>query len=114
MNRDDVQARYQLPSQLLADYESWRKKQADGQSISSSYTADNIVDLRLMLNLQQLGFSANEIENFLSLTHRQPVPSAKLIAMLIQHRQGRLAMIHRYERQIAGIDYLRFQFIENN
>lgn len=114
MNRDDVQAEYQLSRQLLADYESWRRKKTDGQSLPLIYEADDIAELRLMRNLQQIGLSANEIEDFLSLNQRQPVPAARLIAMLTQHRQDRLAMIHQYERQIVGIDYLRFQLTESN
>ncbi|TGD19657.1 MerR family transcriptional regulator [Levilactobacillus suantsaiihabitans] len=113
VNRDDVQAKYHFPSQLLSDYESWRVKQFAGQ-LAPTYTPTDIEALRLMLRLQQIGFSSHDIEDFLALNLRKQGPPAELIAMLTQHRQERLAAIHHYERQIAGIDYLRFQLTENH
>lgn len=114
VNQDDVQDKYHFPSQLLSDYESWRVKQFAGQLTPAPYTLADIEALRLMLRLQQIGFSSNEIEDFLALNLRKQGPPVKLIAMLTQHRQERLAAIHQYERQIAGIDYLRFQLTENH
>lgn len=114
VNRDDVQAKYHLSNQLLSDYESWRVKQVDGQLAPSTYTVEDIEKLRLMFDLQQIGFLSQEIEDFLGLKLQQQVPPAKLIALLTQRRREKLTTIHHFEQQIASIDYLKFQLMENH
>lgn len=64
--------------------------------------------LSLMMTLKSIGFSSEEIGKYMELCLNHSIPDRKLY-MLNQKRNALLDLVHKQEKQINQIDYLRYE-----
>lgn len=62
----------------------------------------------ITLTLQEIGFTSAEVDSYLQLL-KQKHAEAALLQMLNRKREATLDDIHRRERQLEKLDYLRHQ-----
>ena len=109
VKRQEVSERYQIPLDILREYESWapggakRKGRAGWQ-----YDDTDLERLGTLLTLYEIGFSAQEARTYMCLPEESRTAAWRL-QMLKQKRAETLEEIHRKERQLQKLDYLRYE-----
>lgn len=106
MTRQEVSERYQIPTEVLREYESW---DLCGSVQQGQYSGLDLERLSLILILQEIGFSANEVEAYMRLTLARDGGRTARLRLLEQKRRSTLNEIHCLEKRVAHMDYLRHQ-----
>ena len=110
MTRQEVNAQYQLPMELLQAYENWNLLGCTSESSGEwQYNNRDLQQLSLITTLQSIGFSCGEIEHYMRLLLKQHGSEKPRLKMLEQKRSVILDEIHVRERHVEQIDYLRHQ-----
>ena len=108
MNIDEASKKYNIPLELLREYESWglcgtvKKVMGDWQ-----YDDRDLERLSMMMTLSDIGFSNEEVEAYMCLFLAGPSTEAERLRMLNQRRDLTLDEIHFKEKQLERLDYLR-------
>lgn len=110
MTIDEVSSRYQIPIEVLQEYERWGlcgvvKKVMDAWQ----YDEEDIQRLSMVMTLHDVGFSADEIESYMRLLLEKENSEAERMKMLDKHRDGTLDEIHFKQKQLDRLDYLRYK-----
>lgn len=95
---------FNVPDCLMESYEKCRCCQCTGQS---EYSQEDIEHLSLMMSLQEIGFSEEEILTYINLSENGG--SREQVTMLDRKRKELLKDIHLREKQLDCLDYLRHQ-----
>lgn len=114
MTIHEVSQRYQIPLEILEEYERWRLYRASVPlSDTEEYDEQDLEHLNLIMTLYEIGFQRSEVEEYmqLSLTGNENVQ--RRMEMLNRHRKNALDEIHFKEKQLNHMDYLRFNLQEN-
>lgn len=107
MTIQEASERYNIPFEVLQEYESWRPCGADGHRAGArQYDDADLERLGLMMTLRGAGLEAPEIEAYMRLME-QGETEAQRLQMLDQKRQSALREIHLREKQLERLDYLR-------
>lgn len=101
MTREEASRRYQIPLEVLKEYESWELNQGKVQ-----YNNEDLERLCLITALRDLGFDQQETREYLLLSEQEGTESKRL-EMLEQKRRCTLKEIHRREEQVCRLDCLR-------
>lgn len=112
MNRNELQVKYQISQIVLDDFDSW--KQQHRNSWSKVYSEDDLPIIRLITQLHVIGFNHLEIEEYFNFNQEDKQTSNKQIQLLNRKRSEKLTAIHNFEKQIASIDYLKFQLTKGD
>ncbi|MFC6175957.1 hypothetical protein ACFQAV_03865 [Companilactobacillus huachuanensis] len=102
MNKNDLQARYQITQQVLDDFHTWQLHTCNIRN--DVYFQKDLPILQTITQLRIIGFNLFEIEEYLNSNQ-----SKQKIQLLNKKRSERLTIIHNFEKQITSIDYLKFQ-----
>lgn len=108
MTREEASRRYQIPMEILEEYEGWGLCGAVRQAMDAwQYGDQDLERLSTIMALHDMGFTAQETERYMRLALSQADTRAERLRMLERRRSAALDEIHLRERQLQRLDYLR-------
>lgn len=114
MTIHEASERYNIPLDVLHEYERWGLYGAVKKVMGAwQYDDTDLERLSMIMTLHDIGFEPSEIENYMKLLLEQEDSGDRRLHMLEQKRRTLLDDIHFREKQISKVDYLRYQ-IRNN
>lgn len=114
MTIHEASERYNIPLDVLHEYERWGLCGAVKKVMGAwQYDDTDLERLSMIMTLHDIGFETSEIENYMKLLLEQEESGDRRLHMLEQKRRTLLDDIHFREKQISKVDYLRYQ-IRNN
>ena len=110
MTKDGASQRYRIPPHILDEYESWGLCGALKKVMGAwQYDDEDLERLSTIMTLHDIGFTAEEVENYMRLLLEQPDSDRKRLRMMEEKRKATLDEIHFRERQLQRLDYLRHE-----
>lgn len=110
MTISEASERYQIPIEILKEYEKWGLCGAVKKVMGEwQYDDSDLEKLSLIMTLHDIGFAADEIEAYMKLTAEEGSGGGERLRMLDQKRTATLDEIHFYERKLERLDYLRHE-----
>jgi len=101
---------YKIPIKILKEYEKWELCGAVKKVMGAwQYDDQDIERFSMIMTLHDMGFNSSEVENYMRLSLEGDHTEPELIAMLNRRRGKTLDEIHFKEKQIAHMDYLRYE-----
>ena len=108
MTRQEISRRYQIPLDVLLEYEEWALCGADKQMADAwQYDDSDLERLSMVMTLLEIGFRVREAEVYLHLALEGERSGAQRLRMLEERRSAILEEIHCKERQLQRLDCLR-------
>ena len=110
MTIQEASKRYNIPLDVLREYESWglcgavKKVMGDWQ-----YDEEDIQRLSTIMTLHDIGFTNDEVERYMRLLLEEKDTGPERLRMLKQHRDSTLDEIHFKQKQLDRLDYLRYK-----
>lgn len=115
MTIEEASKTYGIPIIILKEYESWglcgEVKKVMG---AWQYDQIDIERLSLIMTLHDVGFTNEEIEQYMQLYLSEKDTAKELSEMLQNKRNGTLDEIHLKQKQLDRLDYLRFEISKAN
>ena len=109
MTINEASKRYQIPLEILKEYERWGLCGAVKKVMGAwQYDDTDLERLSLIMSLHDMGFDIGEIETYMKLLLEQEDTEEQRLKMLNQKRSCTLDEIHLRERQLQRLDYLRY------
>ena len=110
MTKDEASQRYRIPPHILDEYESWGLCGALKKVMGAwQYDDEDLERLSTIMTLHDIGFTAEEVENYMRLLLEQPVSDRQRLRMMEEKQKATLDEIHFRERQLQRLDYLRHE-----
>lgn len=110
MTKQEVSERYQIPIDVLQEYESWGLCGVVKTVLGAwQYDEQDIKRLGMIMTLHDLEFTNEEAETYMRLYLEEKSPEQALLRMLNKKRGGMLEQIHFREAQLERLDYLRYE-----
>lgn len=110
MTKNEASVKYQIPIEILEEYEKWNLCDSVKQVMGIwQYDESDIERLSMIMTLHDIGFSKKEIAEYMNLMLSERNTEIERLAMLNQKRSKELDEIHFKEVQLERIDYLRHQ-----
>lgn len=110
MTIDEASKCYNIPKDILEEYESWGLCNEVKKFMGNwQYDDQDIERLGLILALHDIGFSNKEIEIYMKLEMDENSTSEERMTMLNRMRTHKLDEIHFQEKQLERLDYLRYK-----
>ena len=110
MTKDGASQRYRIPPHILDEYESWGLCGALKKVMGAwQYDDEDLERLSTIMTLHDIGFTAEEVENYMRLLLEQPDSDRQRLRMMEEKRKATLDEIHFRERQLQRLDYLRHE-----
>lgn len=108
MTRQEISRRYQIPLDVLLEYEEWALCGADKRMGDDwQYDDSDLERLSMVMTLLGIGFRVREAEAYLRLAQEGEHSGAQRLRMLEERRSAILEEIHCKERQLQRLDCLR-------
>ena len=115
MTIDEASTRYNIPLDILHEYESWGLCGAVKKVMGAwQYDDQDIERLSMIMTLHDIGFLNDEVESYMRLLLEGESTEAQRLAMLNRRRSATLDEIHFREMQLDRMDYLRHKIRESN
>ena len=115
MTIEEASERYRIPIKILKEYESWglcgEVKKVMG---AWQYDQTDIERLSLIMTLHDVGFTNDEVEQYMRLALSDDGNAEKRMEILRKKRNNTLDEIHFKQRQLDRLDYLRFEIANTN
>lgn len=110
MTIDEASKQYQIPIEILKEYESWGLCGAVKKVMGSwQYDDSDLEKLSMIMTLHDIGFNTEEIETYMRLLLEQQDTDKERLRMLEKKRTEALDEIHFREKQLDRLDYLRYK-----
>lgn len=110
MTVDEASEQYQIPIEILKEYESWGLCSSVKKVMGAwQYDDQDLERLSLIMTLHDIGFENQEVEEYMRLVLEGEDTAEQRMAMLNRQRGIALDEIHFRERQLDRMDYLRFK-----
>ncbi len=110
MTIDEASERYQIPMEILREYESWGLCGTVKKVMGAwQYDDQDLERLSLIMTLHDIGFSNAEMEEYMRLLLEEKNTEKQRMEMLDRRRGTALDEIHFREKQLERLDYLRFK-----
>lgn len=113
MTEEEVSKKYQIPREILKKYENWnlvdRRKETQWK-----YDDYDLEYLGMIMTLYEVEFTDKEVEKYMRLCMKGKQTEEERIWMLTQKRKETLQKIHRQEKKLESLDYLRYQIQKRN
>nr|WP_297174880.1 MerR family transcriptional regulator [uncultured Agathobaculum sp.] len=110
MTIEEASARYNIPIEVLREYESWglcgEVKKVMGVW---QYGEQDLQRLSMIMTLHDIGFSNEEVECYMRLLLEGNSTEAERLRMLSKKRGTTLDEIHLKQKQLDRMDYLRYK-----
>ena len=114
MTIQEASERYEIPLDILREYESWDLRvSVKNVTDTGQYDDQDIERLSMIMTLHDIGFDSSQAEEYMRLFLKKEDTSQQRLKMLDRQRKIALDEIHLREKQLERIDYLRFK-IENS
>lgn len=108
MNKKEVSQKYQIPVEILDEYESWGLCNVVKYVMGEwQYDDQDLERLSTIMALHNIGFTSKEVEQYMRLLLEKPHSKQDRIDFLTEKRKLKLDGIHLQEKQLERIDYLR-------
>lgn len=115
MTIDEASTRYNIPLDILHEYESWGLCGAVKKVMGAwQYDDQDIERLSMIMTLHDIGFLNDEVESYMRLLLEGESTKAQRADMLNKRRSATLDEIHFREMQLDRMDYLRHKIRESN
>lgn len=109
MTIKEVSVRYNIPIEILQEYESWGLcNEVEKVMGSWHYDESDIERLSTIMTLHDIGFTNEEVEKYMRLLTSGKSTEKDRLQMLEHKRNGTLDEIHFKEKQLDRLDYLRY------
>lgn len=101
---------YGIPMEILDAYESWGLCGTVKRVMGAwQYDDQDLERLSTIMALHDVGFTADEVENYMRLL-LSPADTTRERERMLERRRGEaLEEIHLKERQLQRLDYLRYK-----
>ena len=110
MTIQEASDRYQIPMNILKEYESWGLCGAVKNVMGAwQYDDEDLERLSLIMTLHDIGFTTEEVETYMRLTLEREGGERERLRMLNRKRESTLDELHFRERQLQRLDYLRHE-----
>ena len=110
MTIQEASDRYQIPVNILKEYESWGLCGAVKKVMGAwQYDDEDLERLSLMMTLHDIGFTTEEVKTYMRLTLEQSDSERERLRMLSRKRDAALDELHFRERRLQRLDYLRYE-----
>lgn len=110
MTMKEASEQYKIPIKILKEYEKWELCGAVKKVMGAwQYDDQDIERLSMIMTLHDMGFNSSEVETYMRLSLEGDHTEPERIAMLNRRRGKTLDEIHFKEKQIAHMDYLRYE-----
>ncbi len=114
MTIQEASERYEIPLDILREYESWGLRvSVKNVTDTGQYDDQDIERLSMIMTLHDIGFDSSQAEEYMRLFLKKEDTSQQRLKMLDRQREIALDEIHLREKQLERMDYLRFK-IENS
>lgn len=108
MTIDEASTCYNIPLDILREYEGWGLCNAVKKVMGAwQYDDQDIERLSMIMTLHDIGFNSNEVEHYMRLLLEDGNTEAQRLEMLNKKRSTALDEIHFKEMQLDRLDYLR-------
>ena len=101
MTKQEVLQKYNVPPDLLDKYETIKK--------CKSYSDKDIENISMIMTLYDAGFDDAEVKQYIDFYLSDENTADKRAEMLTKKRKHTLDEIHSKQKQLDGIDYLRYK-----
>ena len=110
MTIQEASERYQIPMEILKEYEAWGLCGIVKRVMGAwQYDDQDLERLSTIMALHDMGFSAQEVEGYMRLLLSGTDTTQERIRMLENRRDAALNEIHLKEKQLQRLDYLRYR-----
>lgn len=110
MTVEEASRQYQIPMDILREYEAWGLCGAVKNVMGAwQYDDSDLEKLSVIMTLYDIGFDTEEIELYMRLLLEQEDSGRERLEMLNEKRNKTLDEIHFREKQLDRIDYLRYK-----
>ena len=114
MTMDEASRRYNIPLEILHEYEQWGLCGAVKKVIGAwQYDDTDLERLSMIMTLHDIGFKNSEIETYVKKLLEKESGEDQCLKMLEQKRQNILDEIHFREKQLSNLDYLRYNICKD-
>lgn len=108
MTIHEAHERYNIPLEVLREYENWGRCGPNGQTAGAwQYDDVDLERLNLIMTLRGAGLASSEIKNYMELLKKEDTETQRM-QMLDRKRESTLHEIHLREKQLEHLDYLRY------
>ncbi len=110
MTMDEVGRQYQIPRNIMEEYERWGGCHA-GKKVMGAWQYDDhdLESLSMMMTLYDIGFAGEEVEMYMGLVFQGIDSKEERLRLLEQKRRRLLDEIHFQEKKLDQLDYLRYE-----
>ena len=109
MTIDEASKRYNIPLNILHEYECWGLCNAVKKVMGAwQYDDADLERLSLIMTLHDIGFESSEIEIYMKLLLEKENSEDQRLKILEDKRRNILDDIHLKEKQLNYLDYLRY------
>jgi DNA-binding transcriptional MerR regulator len=110
MTIDEASERYNIPIEILREYESWGLCGTVKKVMGAwQYDDRDLERLSMIMTLHDIGFANDEVEAYMRLLLEGESTEAVRMRMLNKRRGSALDEIHFKQRQLEHLDYLRHE-----
>lgn len=110
MNKEEVCRQYGIPAEVLEECKRWGLCDAAKAVMEGwRYDGHDLEVLGMVLALHEVGFEADEVEEFMRLVLEGPSTRAARLRMLDKRRKRMLDEVHELEGHLEKIDHLRHE-----
>lgn len=110
MTIEEASERYQIPIEILKEYESWGLCDTVKKVMGVwQYDDTDLERLGMIMTLHDIGFNKQEVETYMRLLLSEENTEDLRMHMLNKKRERELDEIHFKEMRLNRLDYLRYQ-----
>ena len=109
MTIQEVSERYNIPMEILKEYENWEKDGSAEKAMGAwQYDDTDLERLSLIVSLYNMGFEGTEVASYMKLLEQEGTETQRM-RMLNKKRYCILDQIHTQEKLLEQLDYLRYR-----
>ena len=110
MTKKEASEKYQIPIDILEQYEKWNLCDEVKRVMGMwQYDDNDLKRLSMIMTLYDTGFDKEEIEQYMRLYLRGDETATERMRILKQKRDQTLDEIHFQEKRLENLDYLRYK-----
>jgi DNA-binding transcriptional MerR regulator len=115
MTINEASERYNIPIEILREYESWGLCGAVKKVMGAwQYDDRDLERLSSITTLHDIGFDSDEVEAYMRLLLKDEDTEYERMRMLNKKRRCALDEIHFKQKQLDRLDYLRHEIQKAN
>ena len=110
MTINEASERYNIPIEVLKEYESWGLCDEVRRVMGVwQYDDQDIQRLSMIMTLHDVGFDNSEVESYMRLLLEGDSTEKERLDMLNKKRGATLDELHFKQKQLDRVDYLRYK-----